>query len=342
MSNGRLNASKQAMRKKMPNWNEILDEINEQAAKGNALDVVRRNYLSKAHEITGRNVIAYYSGFLQNPDVEQTTINDNDKNGLMTVINKLDRSKGLDLIIHTPGGDLAAVESIVDYLKLMFGDDIIAIIPQIAMSAGTMVACACKSIIMGKQSNLGPIDPQFRGIPAMGVIEEFTRAMIEISEDPSKIPIWQVIIAKYHPTFIGECEKAIEWSQKMVTKWLSENMLKNRKNPSEEAERIVSFLSNSGSTTSHSKHIGLLECEDTGLNIIRLEDYLKDKDYQDCILSVHHSFMHTFSNSSSVKIIENHLSVAMVQHFSQPPQGLQQIYASIPEQSTNDKISIED
>jgi ClpP class serine protease len=75
----------------------------------------------------------------------------------------MDRSKGLDLILHTPGGDMAATESLVDYLRQMFGKDIRAIVPQIAMSGGTMIALAWKEILMGKHSNLGPIDPQFSG-----------------------------------------------------------------------------------------------------------------------------------------------------------------------------------
>ena len=151
----------------MPNWNEVLREINaqqyEQQHNANALDIVRRKYLKSISEATGRNTIAYYSGFLQKPGLEQTSINDDDKNGFMTVINKLDRNKGLDLILHTPGGDIAAAESIVDYIRRMFGNDVRAIVPQIAMSAGTMIACSCKYIIMGKESNLGPIDPQFGG-----------------------------------------------------------------------------------------------------------------------------------------------------------------------------------
>ena len=66
----------------------------------------------------------------------QVGISDADKNGFMSVFHKLDRTKGLDLILHTPGGDMAATESIVDYLGSMFGKDIRAIIPQLAMSGG--------------------------------------------------------------------------------------------------------------------------------------------------------------------------------------------------------------
>ncbi len=190
----------------MPNWNQILDETR---TMGGACDVIRRQYLSEIHKATVRNVIIYYSGWLQNGGVPEIKFNDDDKNGLMTVIHELDRDLGLDLILHTPGGETAATESFVDYLRAMFGTDLRAIIPQLAMSGGTMIACACKEIIMGKQSSLGPIDPQLSGVPAHGVVEEFNRAKREIKEDPSAIPVWQPVVSKYPPTFIGECEKAI-------------------------------------------------------------------------------------------------------------------------------------
>lgn len=75
---------------------------------------------------------------------------------------------------------------------------------------------------MGKHSSIGPIDPQFGGIPCYGVIEEFEQAKTEITENPNTIPLWQMIINKYHPTFIGSCYKAIELSTDLVKKWLEE------------------------------------------------------------------------------------------------------------------------
>jgi len=69
---------------------------------------------------TGRNVIIYYSAWLQKPSIVGLQVNDADKNGFMTVIHELDRSKGLDLVLHTPGGETAATESLVDYLRSMF------------------------------------------------------------------------------------------------------------------------------------------------------------------------------------------------------------------------------
>lgn len=107
-------------------------------------------------------------------------INDEDKTGFMSCIHTLDRSKGLNLILHTPGGELAATESLVYYLRDMFGNNKWVIVPEIAMSAGTMIVCASQIIIMGKHSSLGPIDPQYSGLSTYGVIEEVERDIFRI------------------------------------------------------------------------------------------------------------------------------------------------------------------
>lgn len=294
----------------MPDWNDVLNEIKE---SGSPQDIVRRKYLERLHDITGRNIIIYYSGWLQKPNLQGLGINDNDKIGFMSTIHEIDRDKGLDLVLHTPGGDIAATESLVHYLREIFGTNIRAIIPQLAMSGGTMIACSGETIIMGKQSSLGPIDPQLNGLAAHGVIEEFEQAYQEINENESKIPIWQPIIAKYTPTLIGECRKAVDWSEKMVKEWLVSGMLKDDKDKNETADRIIKELGDHALTKSHARHISPDKCKEIGLHIEMMEDNQK---LQDAILSVHHSCIHTLSTTSGVKIIENHKGKAFIQSIS--------------------------
>lgn len=291
----------------MPNWNEILDEIR---VSGSTHDIVRRKYLKRLQRSTGRNVIIYYSGWLQKPGTNGAHVNDADKNGFMTVTHKLDRSRGLDLILHTPGGETAATESLVDYLRSMWGTNIRAIIPQLAMSAGTMIACSCNEIIMGKQSSLGPIDPQFKGIPAHGVVEEFIRAHIEIRADPSKVAVWQPIIAKYNPTLIGECEKAIEWSNQMVKEWLLSGMLSGVDEAEAKANTIIEELGNHSLNKSHARHLSAEKCDSIGLKVSKLES---DPKIQDAVLSIHHTCIHTLTSTNAFKIIENHNGIAFIQ-----------------------------
>ncbi len=289
----------------MPNWREVLTEIEQHGAQG-PVDIVRRKYLKALHEYTKRNIIAYYSGFLSKPNI-LADINDEDKNGFMMASHKVEKDRGLDLILHTPGGSIAATQSIVDYLRRMFGKNIRAVIPQIAMSAGTVIACSCKEILMGKQSNLGPIDPQLHGIPAYGVKAEFRRACRECGNDSSKIPMWQSIIGQYRPTFLSQCENAIEWSNRFVREQLVDVMFDGEVGAEDKAKKVVKKLTNYKKT--HGWHIHADECQNIGLKVTMIED---DPDLQDLILTVHHCFMHTLMNTPSYKIIENHLGSALV------------------------------
>ncbi|RME57515.1 S49 family peptidase [Candidatus Parcubacteria bacterium] len=291
----------------MPSFLDIEHEVSRLAEAGDrqALDTVRKKYLEFLANVTGRNVIAYYSGWTE-PGVPldaHAMINDSDKHAFMVVMRDLDRRKGLDLILHTPGGDIAATESIVHYLRKMFGNDIRAIIPQIAMSAGTMIACACREIIMGKHSNLGPIDPQMNGVPAQAVLDEFEEAIEQVKRNPASLGIWQSVIGKYHPTFIGECRRAITWSRDIVRGWLAECMFEMCDNPKSKASRVVEKLGDHSETHTHSRHIHVEDCEALGLCVRRLED---DEVLQEAVLSVHHAFIYSISSARFVKLVENH------------------------------------
>lgn len=295
----------------MPAWGNVLNEINaKQQAGQQAVDVVRRKYLKSLHQHTGRNVIAYYSGWLfRPPTTPNLSVGDDDMNAFMAAVHQLKREKGLDLILHTPGGDIAATEALVKYLWVMFDKDIRVIVPQLAMSAGTMLACAARSIVMGKQSSLGPIDPQIGGVPAQGVLDEFQMAVESIRKDPACAPLWQQIVSRYHPSFLNECVQAVNWSRSMVNGWLCENMFSAHEGKEAIAQTIVSYLGDHSATSAHARHVPITKCEEIGLKVERLED---DKKFQDLVLTVHHAYMHTFSMSPAVKIVENQNGVATV------------------------------
>lgn len=298
----------------MPNWGEVLNEINglrvQAAAHANqAVDLVRKRYLKNFYKKTGRNVIAYYSGWLSKPQISEADIIDEDKNGFMMAVHQLPRGRGLDLFLHTPGGSIAATQSIVDYLRKMFGTDIRAIVPQMAMSAGTMIACSCEEILMAKHSNLGPIDPQLRRLAAYGVIQEFKRALKEIKDDAAYVPLWQPILSQYRPGFLSDCENAIKWSNDFVRRQLETVMFRNDPKKREKANRVVSSLTNFRKNASHDRHFHYEECLKMGLNVKLIEEKPFDDEFQDLVLTVHHCYMHALMNTPTFKMIENHQGV---------------------------------
>jgi len=300
----------------MPDWSRVLREIaiqqaEQQVTAESGFDTVRRRYLRRLFSHTGRNVIAYYSGFLSKPRIESIEINDEDKNGLMLCVHKMDRGKGLDLILHTPGGGIAATESLVDYLRQMFGNDIRAIVPQIAMSAGTIIACSCREIVMSKHSNLGPVDPQFGAIAAIGVLLEIKKAFEEIKADEKAALVWQPILSRLTPSFVQQCEWAVARSGEFLRDMLRRNMFSDLSEIDREAkvqsvtQRLIPTLENRG----HSQHFHYADCEEMQLKLVSLE---KDQKLQDLVLTIHHCYMHSLSNTPALKIIENHLGKAHI------------------------------
>lgn len=228
-------------------------------------------------------------------------------NAFMNAVHGLDKSNGLDLILHTPGGDLAATESLINYLRTIFSDDIRAIVPQISMSAGTIIALSCKEIVMGKQSSLGPIDPQLGGVACQSVLEEFETAVKEVTANPASAALWQVIFNKYNPTFITACKKSIEWSEKLMVDYIQSVY-----GPSFKIKPVDDIFLNNKNSYSHARHIPKEACKKAGLHIIDLED---DQDLQDAVLSLHHTYMILFDKFSISKVVENQTGGCFVQQF---------------------------
>lgn len=291
----------------MPSWNKIFDSVQ----PSNAIEEQKKIYFKKLRSLTGRNYVVYFSSWQQRAGIPgQFNIDDDDRNGFMTALFGLDKEKGLDLVLHTPGGDLAATQSIVEYLYSFFEGDIRVIVPHTAMSAGTMIACASKEIIMGKHSNLGPIDPQIGGMPAYEFVDLLKNAMDDL-QNSKNIQYWQMTLSKYPPTFFGMCNNAIAVSKKIVGRWLERSMLENL--DSNEVAKTVDYLADYHSHLQHNTRLTIQDLrENTALRITNLED---DQQFQENVLSLYHCYQIMAGISNVTKLIENHNNVKFVKQF---------------------------
>ena len=299
----------------MPIWSEILSELAGRQPPD--FDGVRRRYLVELHGHGGRNVILYASGWLQReapPGL--VSIGDEDMQAFMEVSQGLEGNE-LDLILHSPGGSPEAAEAIVSYLRSRFSH-IRVIVPQLAMSAATMVACAADEIALGKHSFLGRTDPQLvlqtalgtRVVPAQAVLDQFDRAQRECV-DPAKLSAWLPMLTQYGPDLLVQCESALKMSRELVTMWLKTYMFRELRDGAERAEAVSDWLAGHRNFKSHSRHISRDDVEDQGLTVSRLED---GERFQDLALSVFHATTHTFSGTPAVKIVESHTGRAFIKH----------------------------
>jgi hypothetical protein len=107
-------------------------------------------------ELGGRALVTLFTSFQYN-----VALDDTDADMLQSVLQQSDLSKGLVLMLHTPGGDGLAAERIVNICKAYSGTgDFWVLVPGKAKSAGTIIALGASKILMSTSSELGPVDPQ--------------------------------------------------------------------------------------------------------------------------------------------------------------------------------------
>lgn len=294
----------------MPARNDIQNEII--SAKNSAQDNVRRKYIKELSDYSGRDTIiyitAYTTGKMGNIPPALVSVMNDDIHGFMSAVNGLKNDK-LDLIIHSPGGSAEAAEQIVNYLRAKY-KHIRAIIPQSAMSAATMIACACDEIVMGKHSAIGPIDPQITfptptgafTAPAQSLLSEFEQAKAEIIANPNVAPLWVNKLNNLPHGILDICKNTTDLSIEKVELWLSSFMFNGEMDGKVKAKKIANWLGTASNHKTHGRPIPYNIARDVGLKIIELES---DQDLQEKVLSVFHSSIVTIEVTNCIKLIEN-------------------------------------
>jgi hypothetical protein len=309
----------------MPGWNDILAEIQSiqpgPGATASPFDMVRRKYLAALAAKTGRHTILYASRFLQGmpPGTEPfVSVSDEDVQGLMATVQGHTTSE-LDLILHSPGGSPEAAESVVCYLRGIF-TNIRVIVPHLAMSAATMIACAANRVVMGQHSFLGPTDPQLllntplgpRAVPAQAIIEQFQRAKTDC-RDVNLLRAWAPMLPQYGPDLLVTCENASKLTRSLVFEWLRTYMLADQRPVRRRGQivrRCATFLTSHSQHATHGRHLDRQVLRQHGMQIDDLES---DQVEQDLVLSIYHASTICFSILGQiVKIIENHHGKAFV------------------------------
>jgi hypothetical protein len=223
----------------------------------------------------------------------------------------------LDVILHSPGGQAEATDSIVRYLRSRF-TDITVYVPLAAMSAATMWALSANRIVMGKHSQLGPIDPQLltpQGpIPARAILDQFEKARQAVAENPASVGAYLPMLQQYGPALLQMCENAEALAERLVSDWLAAYMFAGRENASDLAAQTAHWFNNHQVHQSHGLGIGRDAARDQEVVV---EDLENDEEIQDLVLSVFHATAISFSRSNTVKLIENHLGRRFMKQIQQ-------------------------
>lgn len=298
----------------MPTWGELRSELAKtqpdpkEQLKPNG--VLRRKYVEALSAFTDRDTIIYYTGWIDGGDLPASLVSLtlSDVAGFMEACSDT-KSRKLDLIIHSPGGEADAVEQISEYLRTQF-DHIRAIVPVAAMSAATMLALAADEIVMGAHSQLGPIDPQItistpegsRTASAQAIRDQFEMAKEECA-DPKLMSAWLPILRMIGPGLLASCDHSARRAEQIVEKAMSQYMLADVKDGAKKAEKAAEWFGDAKTFLSHGRPVRRDEAREHDVVVKDLED---DATFQDLVLSVHHATTLSLGGSGGgvAKLIE--------------------------------------
>lgn len=310
----------------MPTWGQILYELNklidaQQKASTppdpfgpSPHDIVRRKYLKELAAYTGRPVIVYASGWMEGRpvrDPSEVSVAGRDVMGFMEAVSGLP-SGPLDLILHSPGGDQNAAQAIMSYLRGEGFGPIRAFVPVAAMSAATMMALSCDEIVMGRHSQLGPIDPQFtivtpegpRAAPAQAILDQFEEAKRDCAASPQSLAAWLPILRGYGPGLLSQCITAQAASEELVATAMEKHMFSGDADGATKAKAIAAWFNDHKQHRSHGRPIRYDDAHGKGVRVSLLEEGTGE--LQDKVLSAWHGVQLSLSQVAVSKLVENH------------------------------------
>lgn len=225
--------------------------------------------------LEGRAVVSYFTSFVHN----NGSVHDDDCDMLQSVLQHVDASKGLALIISTPGGDGLAAERIANICRTYSGTgDFWAIVPGKAKSAGTIVTMGASKIYMAGASELGPVDPQIfrtengvtKAFSADALVASYEALMDEASKTQGPLEPYLLQLQKHDHREIIQFRTLTDLAKSIAVKLLKSGMMNGLEND-QISKNIDIFLNPKAGTLSHGRAIYDHEAENCGLAIERID-----------------------------------------------------------------------
>jgi hypothetical protein len=198
----------------LPNWPQFLKSASPQEVKDRfAKDAAE---IMKKHGLEHTCCLA----LLEPSD----SIDSFDLDGIFSALNTLnsDHERDVVLFLLSIGGSGEAAYQISKLCKSFAKSSFKVIVPRFAKSAATLLAIGADEIHMGPLGQLGPIDPQIDGLPALGV----SRALMTIASVAAQYPKSAEMFARYLRLAltveqIGYCDRISDSAMQYAERLLS-------------------------------------------------------------------------------------------------------------------------
>jgi ClpP class serine protease len=231
----------------------------------------RKRLFDELEELLGRPVVSYFTSFVYN-----VMIDDHDANMLEGVLQDLDLSTGLALVISTPGGNGLAAERIISLCRNYSGTgEYHAYVPGKAKSAGTIVCLGASKIAMGRSAELGPIDPQWSPADSSmafslpNLVEGYDELFASAVAATGRLEPFLQQLSHYDAREIKQFKSLIDLSEDIAVQALQTGMMAGASDK-DICKRMKMFLDPSATKT-HGRAIHADAAAGCGLNIEQVD-----------------------------------------------------------------------
>jgi len=176
----------------------------------------RQPVLKRLEERRERKVVLFFTSFRY-----PVLMDDEDADLLEGLLQKLDLSSGLSLILNSPGGMALAAERVIRACRTYSNGDFEVIVPKMAKSAATMICLGASKIVMSDTSELGPIDPQvvlqegdqFNILSAWSIIQSYRKLFEEAIGTQGNIEPFLQQLDRYDTRLMQQWELDRSWAR---------------------------------------------------------------------------------------------------------------------------------
>lgn len=156
--------------------------------------------------------------------------------------------KPVDLLLETNGGMTDATEKLCSLLRAM-APDLRVIVPRRAKSNGTVLAMCGQTVVLGMESELGPIDPNLGAIPVHFIL----------NAPPGS----------FNPIDVQVAATARLQTEKLAKQLLASGMMRTRS--AAEIDEAIEKLATRNTYHSHGSVIDYKEAEALGFDVTFME-----------------------------------------------------------------------
>lgn len=202
--------------------------LKEQRQSINVAEEVRRA-IAEIEAIRKRPLVCYLSNLVNAAIRSSRSIDYADDLPFTEMIRSVGvENKEVDIMLVTPGGSAEQVAKFVDRIRARF-DHVAFLLPDLAMSAGTIFALSGDAIVMDSRAYLGPIDPQVPNrngqyVPAQALLTLIKEIQErgETNIQKGQNPLWTdlQILRQIDGRDIGNAVNASKYSIELVENYL--------------------------------------------------------------------------------------------------------------------------